>query len=233
AHFISYLLPHQRGVDSGLVAALKNQIFRYADKGTYMGPAPEHEPYPQGVTRFMGFGAATAQGRYADVYAFASLLTADAAKKQRYIDAVRQYADYALGLNPMGLSYYTGLGTDQPISPLHLDSYYTKHGLSDGVTNEHVGKSIGNIPGILIYGPTEGRSGAAYQTAVSDKLYPAWDNLPAQRRYAQGWSLINSNEFTVWETIAWNVVMHGFLFDASSAKTAVPPRAIRPSAPNK
>ncbi len=164
----------------------------------------------------MGFGASTAQGRYADVYAFATLFAADAAKKQRYINAVSQYADYALGLNPMGLSYYTGLGTDQPISPLQLDSYFTKLGLADGITNEHLNKPLGNVPGILIYGPTEGRSGAPYQLAVSDKLYPTWDNLPAQRHYAQGWSLINSNEFTVWETMVWNIAMHGFLYDASA-----------------
>jgi endoglucanase len=223
AHFVSYLLPHERQTDASLVTALQNQIFQFADKGTYMGPEPENEPYPQGVTRFMGFGAATAQGRYADVYAFASLLSRDAAKKQRYINAVSQYADYALGLNPLGMSYYTGLGTDQPVSPLQLDSFFTKYGLSDGITSEHVGKPIGNVPGILVYGPTEGRSGAPYQRAVSDKLYPEWDKLPAQRRFADGWSLVNSNEFTVWETIVWNVVMHGFLFDAGSAEDPLPP----------
>ena len=80
-----------------------------------------------------------------------------------------------------------------------------------------------NIPAILVYGPTEGRSGTPYQRAVSDKLFPEWDRLPAQRRYADGWSLVNCNEFTVWETIVWNVVMHGFLFDAGSAKAPVPP----------
>ena len=192
-----------------------------------MGPEPENQPYPQGVTRFMGFGAATAQGRYADVYAFASLFTTDPARKQRYTNAVSQYADYALGLNPLGMSYYTGLGTDQPVSPLHLDSFFTKYGLSDGVTAEHVRKPIGNVPGILVYGPTEGRSGTPYQRAVSDKLYPEWDRLPAQRRYADGWSLVNCNEFTVWETIVWNVVMHGFLFDAGSAKAPLPPADLK------
>jgi len=222
-HFASYLLAHGKIVDDGLAAALKNQIMRTADTGTYMGPAPENDAYPQGVTKFMGWGAATAQGRYADAFVFASHLATDAEKKQKYINAVSQYADYALGLNPMGMSYYTGLGTDQPISPLHLDSYFTKYGLSDGVTSDHVGRPIGNVPGILIYGPTEGRSGVPYQRAVSDKLHPEWDNLPAQRRYADGWSLINSNEFTVHETQVWNVVMHGFLFDAGSAKSPLPP----------
>ena len=72
AHFVSYLLPTGKTVDDGLATALKNQIFRTADNGTYMGPAPENDPYPQGVTKFLGWGAATAQGRYADAFVFAN-----------------------------------------------------------------------------------------------------------------------------------------------------------------
>lgn len=224
SHFVSYLLPHDRMVDAALAGKLNDQIFRFADNGTYMGPAPETEPYPQGVTKFMGFGAATAQGRYADVYVFASRFATDATKKQRYINAVSQYADYSLGLNPMGVSYYTGLGSDVPISPLHLDSYFTKYGLSDGVTSDHLNHSRGSVPGILLYGPSEGRSGAPYQLAVSDKLHPPFDQLPAQRRWADGWSLVNGNEFTVWETMVWNIVMHGFLYDAGSDPQSATPQ---------
>ena len=57
---------------------------------------------------------------------------------------------------------------------------------------------------------------------MSDKLFPAWDDLPQLRRWGDGWSLINSNEFTVWETIVWNAVLHGFLYDASGGGTPVP-----------
>ncbi|QNA99901.1 glycoside hydrolase family 9 protein [Massilia sp. Se16.2.3] len=154
------------------------------------------------------------------MYAFASLLTNDAAKRQAYLDAVSQYADFALGLNPLGRSFVTGLGADVVQSPTHLDSYFTKAGLSDGVSSEHVGKPIGNVPGIVVFGPTEGRSGAAYQTAVSNKVYPRWESLPGLRRWADGWSLINGNEFSTWETMVWNVAMHGFLYDAGKDPNA-------------
>ncbi|MBB6049580.1 glycoside hydrolase family 9 protein [Armatimonas rosea] len=214
AHFVSYLLAHGRSVDSAFAYALRAKILQFADRGGYMGPPPENLPYPQGVTKSLGWGSGTAQGRYADLYAFAWLFTTDPVKKQRYFNAVSQYADYALGLNPLGISYYTGLGSSQLNSPLQCDSYFTKEGLSDGLNASHQGQPKGNVPGILVYGPTMNRSAVGYQKAVSDKLYPTWDNLPGQRRYAQGWSLINSNEFTTWETMVWNVVMHGFLYNA-------------------
>ncbi|MDQ1924289.1 glycoside hydrolase family 9 protein [Massilia pseudoviolaceinigra] len=215
AHFVSYLTAHGRAVDPALAQALKDRIVYFADRGGYVGPPPESQAYPQGATAFLAWGATTTQGKYADVYAFASLFAANAGKKQAYINAVSQYADFSLGLNPLGRSFVTGLGTDTPQSPAHLDSYFTKYGLADGAgANPHV-KAIGNVPGIVVYGPTEGRSGAAYQTAVSNKLYPAWDKLPGLRRWGDGWSLINSNEFSTWETMVWNAAMHGFLYNAS------------------
>ncbi|SHH30268.1 glycoside hydrolase family 9 protein [Massilia sp. CF038] len=219
-HFVSYLTQQARPVDAALAQALKQRIFSFADNGTYMGPAPENEAYAQGATKFVAWGAATTQGKYADVYAFAARFTSDSAKKQAYTNAVSQYADFSLGLNPLNRSFVTGLGTVVPRSPAHLDSYFTKFGLTDGVTQEHVGKPKGNVPGIVIYGPSQGRSGAAYQTAVSNKLFPAWEKLPGLRRWGDGWSLINSNEFSTWETMVWNVAMHGFLYDASQDPAA-------------
>ncbi|MDQ1815948.1 glycoside hydrolase family 9 protein [Massilia sp. CCM 9210] len=195
--------------------ALKDRIVYFADRGGYIGPSPESQAYPQGAAKFLSWGATTTQGKYADVYAFASLFATDGVKKQAYINAVSQYADFSLGLNPLGRSFVTGLGTDTPQSPAHLDSYFTKYGLADGAGGDPHVKAIGNVPGIVVYGPTEGRSGAAYQTAVSNKLYPAWDKLPGLRRWGDGWSLINSNEFSTWETMVWNAAMHGFLYNAS------------------
>lgn len=221
-HFSSYLLPHSRAVDATLLADLKAKVIQGADSGGYMNIDTERAPYPQGVNKFYGWGAMTAQGRYADVYAWATLFQPDPGIRQRYINTVSQLADYALGLNPLGISFYTGLGTDQPHSPGQLDSYWTKYGLSDGVTSDHLGVPIGNVPGILVYGPTSGRSGQAYQLAISQQFVPEWDALSIQRRYGDGWSLINSNEFTVWETMAWNIVMHGFLYDASTGQAPPP-----------
>jgi endoglucanase len=232
AHFVSYLLPGVPNPNTTLQQNLKNLILGCAQTGTFMGPPPESQPYPQGVTKFMGWGAATAQGRYADTWMYACLLTNDTATLQRYTNAVAQYADFSLGLNPMNMSYYTGLGTDQPNSPTDCNSYYTKYGLSDGVTSDNHrdgnGNPIGNVPGILVYGPTDGNSGYDYQMAIWKKLWPAWDSLPAQRHYAHGWSLINGNEFTVQETMVWNVLMYSFLYPAAARPATTAQRASGP-----
>ncbi|UGQ47407.1 glycoside hydrolase family 9 protein [Massilia endophytica] len=221
-HFISYLLPNGMPKDAVLFSSLSDKVLQQAEEGTYMGPPPENLPYPQGVSKFLGWGSGTAQGRYADLYAFAWLLTSDPARKQKYVNAVSQYADYAMGLNPLGMSYYTGLGWEQPNSPLHEDSYFTKYGASDGITSDHVGRRIGNVPGMLVLGPVGGASGQGYQMAVTNKVYPPIDTeMPPMRRFAHGWSFVHGNEMTTAGTNIWNLVMLGFLYNASADATGV------------
>ncbi len=215
SHFISYLIT-DKVVDRELCDEMRSRIFKAAETGGYMGKRAREYPYPVGVTKSFGWGAGTSQGKYADVYCFAYRLTDDKAKKQAYFDEVSQYADYTLGLNPLGKSFVTGLGYNRVNSPLHLDSWFTKYGKDD-----HEGHPKGNVPGIVVFGPSEGRSKASYQKVISDRIYPPWDALPLQRRWADGWSLVSGNEFSTWSIMVWNVCMHGFLYHAgqSDAKT--------------
>ena len=210
AHFISYLIADEP-TDEDLARELEAIIRDQASKGGYQGVDLDTDPYPQGVSKGYGWGAATAQGRYADVYIFAYRLSSDPAERQRLFGLISQLGDYALGLNPLGISFVTGLGSEQPQSILHLDSYATGFGAVVGDNTAHAGDPIGSVPGILVFGPTEGRSGQGYQKVVSDTLYPAWEQLPLQRRWADGWSLVNNNEFSVWETMVWNICLYGFL----------------------
>jgi endoglucanase len=200
AHFISYLLSSEPKNEL-LAQNIESVIFSEAESGGYMGFDPNTAFYPHGVSKAYGWGSATAQGRYADVYAFAYRLESNPGKKEEYFSILSQFGDYALGLNPLGVSYVTGLGSAQPQSPLHLDSYFTKY----------VKGPKENVPGILLFGPTAGRSSADYQTVISDTIYPDWDEMPLERRWADGWSLVNSNEFTVCETMVWNICLYGVL----------------------
>ncbi len=195
-HFSSYLIT-SHPVDSELADALKNLIFSQAHQGGYMGFDMENALYPVGATKSFGWGAATAQGRYADVHAFAYRLADTEEQRKQQFAILCQYADYALGLNPLGVCFVTGLGSVSPNSPLHLDSYPAKQ------------RGLPPIAGIVVYGPSTERSKAAYQLAVSDTLHPAWEQLPQQRRWADGWSLVNNNEFTIWETMVWNLALYG------------------------
>lgn len=226
SHFISYLLStatKDAALDSSLNAILKAET----DIGGYMGWLPDSFPYAQGVTKFNAWGASTAQGRYAEGAAYMFKLSATDSAKQHYYDQVSEYANYSVGLNPLGQMFVTGIGDKQLNSPLQLDSYFKKFGLEPN--SSYPRTAVGNVPGIVIYGATWGRSYADYQLEVSDKLYPIWDydsgdpsttvnnHMPGLRRWSDGWSLINSNEFTTWETIVWNVCMYAVLYDANQA----------------
>jgi endoglucanase len=199
-YFSSFLLL-ESSFDEKLQAQLKTLVSKQAEAGGYMGFDSSFPFYAQGATKGYGWGAATAQGRYADVVAFAYRLEEDSERRAHYLGILSQFADYALGLNPLGQSYVTSLGTVQVNSPLHLDSWFTRK------------EGLGPVPGLLVYGPSAGRSGAAYQRVISDTLYPLWDDLPLQRRWADGWSLVNNNEFTVWETSVWNMCLYGVLYE--------------------
>ncbi len=219
AHFISYLLPpvrsdvHPATRDS--LAAKINNYAADAEQTLTFGRLPEATAYPQGVVAYMGIGNSTAQGRFASPLMYAAAITTDTALKAKYTKAVAQYADFSVGLNPMGISFCTGLGTDQVNSPLDCNSYFTKFGLKDDHTPggrvDPVGNPIGNVPGIVVYGPDDDRGGIPWERAVNNKLYPTFDNLPMLRRYAHGWSWIIVNEFTVHETMVWNALMYAFL----------------------
>ncbi len=209
-HFISYLLSDQQQ-DVHLADSIRRLITSQAEAGGYMGFDMDSSFYPHGATRSYGWGAATAQGRYADVYAFAYRLAETEELAQRYFDTLCQFGDYALGLNPLGISFVTGLGSRQVQSPTHLDSYFTKFGRSDGIHDDHLDDPKGNVPGLLIFGPAEGRSGMEYQRSVSDRVHPQWDDLPLQRRWSDGWPLVDCNEFSIWETMIWNICLYGVI----------------------
>eukprot|EP00041_Stephanoeca_diplocostata_P021179 m.487939 g.487939 ORF g.487939 m.487939 type:complete len:894 (-) comp21759_c0_seq4:409-3090(-) len=153
------------------------------------------EVYPHGPVPTIAWGSLTSQGRVAEPVLFAYRLTEDAS----LLACVGRLADYALGLNPLGRSFITGLGHMPPTNPLHLDSYYTE------------ARGLGSVPGITIYGPDSDPSGRAPGVYTWTAHFPGYDSLAPQRRFVDGWTLVEANEFTTWETMAPNAVMHGFL----------------------
>lgn len=190
-YFFAYLITN-RPADATVQAGFRKILTQRANEVLTNVAAM---PYPIGPVGGLGYGAGTNQGRYAEPLILQYRLTSD----PKFTDAVSQMADYTLGLNPLGQCYVTGLGAHPPSSICQLDSYLPTL----------AGKAP--VPGIVIYGPSADASGAAYQKAVWSQVYPGWYSLPEQRRYCDGWSLINSNEFTVHETMGLNICMYAFL----------------------
>lgn len=155
------------------------------------------KPYSIGAASSTSWGAVTNQGRYADALIYRYRINGDVRDR----DAVARIADYPLGLNPLGKSFITGLGRNPPHTPLHLDSWFTEQ------------NGLGSVPGITVYGPVTNPSSITYQAIVWQKAYPAWSMRPPARRYTEGWSFVEANEFSTWETVATNAVMYGFLVE--------------------
>jgi endoglucanase len=188
-YFVSYLLDTTHEKDAAIVAAGREAIIRKAKEvlGKIRGDG-------FAMVSTGAWGAATGVGRYGDFLIHAWRLTGDTT----YRDAAVRLADWALGVNPPGWCFTTGLGSRPPYNPAHLDSYF------------HL-QDRGPVPGLVIYGYAEPAMGLPYVRAVLQHLYPTWEKLPAARRVCDGWSLIELNEFTVWETMAPNAFLHACL----------------------
>lgn len=218
--FFSYLLPIPGVVDATIVSGLKIAVFRLADAGGYQEVKIDSQPYSNPATKSVGWGT-WVSARLALTMGYASLLSTDAAKKQKYLNNASLLGDHTMGLNGAGRCFMTGPWIDSPRSPLHLDSWFTKSGSSDGVTQDHVGKPKGNVPGVVVYGPSQGRSGTSYERSAMDKLSPA--NLPVSEDDADAWPAVSRAEFSTWELSVESAALYGgFLYDGTKDANPTP-----------
>ncbi len=201
-YFMSYLLQGRKHAPDKEVWDLwKGRLAEKAWQGRALlphGDPAKRRAYPIGVAKSFQWGTVTSgPGRDAQPMIYMYALDGG----QKWIDAISQLADYPLGLNPTGNSYITGLGANPPQNPTHLDSFpYDQPG------------GIGPVPGITLFGPFRlDPPDIFYSSTVWKKVVPAWDQLPMQWHWSDGWSLIPVNEFSVWETEIPNVILYAFL----------------------
>lgn len=134
------------------------------------------------------WGKSVATGLHADsIY---QALTTEGPERD-FIDALSLAADYALGANPNGMSYITGLGSVVPQQPLHTDSLaFIKE------------KGMPAMPGIPVYGPVASMPGARWYAPLAAAFYPAFGSQPLALRYVDARTAVNMSEFSVWESQA-------------------------------
>jgi endoglucanase len=190
-YFFTYL-KSRRPTNESIRAKMRDWI-RGAAEATVNSVADS--VYPHGPLSVVAWGSLTSQGRYAEPVIFEYALS----RNQSLIDTVSQLSDYALGLNPLGRSFVTGLGARPPTDPLHLDSY------------SFMAKGRGPVPGITIYGPVGQPSSKMPAAKLWQAHYPGFLSLPQQHRFVDGWLMVPMAEFTTWETVAPNAMMHVFL----------------------
>lgn len=164
--------------DQELYDNLKKQLLDEADKGVALVEERGAKGYRASTPKGGGWGATSAVVKNIEPVTRAYLLTKD----RKYLDAIATSVDFTLGMNPSGMSWMTGAGTDYPMDPVNANS------ISDDVEEPS--------PGILIYGPT------AYYKDNKSVLYPDKEKMGFYRRVVDLHGFPAGCEYSVWETQA-------------------------------
>lgn len=178
AYIYSYIIEKDIPIDPVIVAYFKKVIKEAADSNI---EELEKHAYPVGNNSATGgWGHNVRQ----PMYACAPMLYWSLSGEQKYIDAASKLMDYKLGLNPLNISYVTGLGSNQVHNPHDRESAYVKN------------KGWDPKPGITVFGP-----GIPGWNGGGAKVIPAVAELPKERLYVDDRELISFNEFTIFETM--------------------------------
>jgi endoglucanase len=195
AYIFSYIVAKNVPTDPTIVEYFKSAIKNAAD--TIITELNKYA-YPVGNNSGTGgWGHNVKQ----PLYACATMLQWSLTKEQKYIDAASELMDYKLGLNPVGISYVTGLGFHQVHNPHDRESAYT------------IKKGWGPKPGITVFGP--GIIGWRRKT----QTLPPINEMAKERQYIDDRSMITFNEFTIFETMShdafYNVLANGGKWNGS------------------
>lgn len=178
AYIYSYIVARDVPTDPVIVEFFKAAIREAADSN--IAELRSHA-YPVGNNSGQGgWGHNVRQPRYAS----APMLVWSLTKEQKYIDAASELMDYKLGLNPIGISYVTGLGFHRVHNPHDRESAYT------------ILKGWGPKSGITVFGP-----GVLGWKRGPLPVIPNLNEVAKERQYVDDLPTINFNEFTIFETM--------------------------------
>ena len=182
AYIMSYVVEKERPTDQEIVSFFKKAIENAANENLLWANKyvfPVGNPPSRG-----GWGHNVRQPQYAAAPLLHWRLSGD----RKYFDAASVLMDWKLGLNPMGISYVTELGSYQVHNIHDRESAFTKS------------KGYGLKPGITAFGPgVIGRR----NNAVS---IPAMADLPYLRKFTDDMAIISFTEFTIFETMHYDAL---------------------------
>lgn len=182
AYILSYIVERRAATDPEIVDFFKKAIKEAADAS--IAELGRHA-YPVGNNpdgRAWGHNVRQPQ------YAAAPLLQWMLSRDQKYFDAASELMDYKLGLNPVGISYVTGLG------------FHQVHNIHDRESAYTASRGQGPKPGITVFGP--GIPGWNRNILA----IPSITALPKERQYVDDREIISFNEFTIFETMHYDAL---------------------------
>ena len=177
-YIIGYMVEKTRATDPAVVTHFQTALKAAAD-----ATVTEFKKYAYPVSNnpaSSGWGHNVRQPSYAT----SPLLYWRFSKDQSYFDTAANMMSYILGLNPLGISYATGLGSHQIHNPHDRESAYTNK------------MKWGPKPGIVVFGPGIPGSGTTSPT------FPDITTLPKERQFADNMGTISMAEFTIYETMS-------------------------------
>jgi endoglucanase len=178
AYIFSYIIAKDIPTDPVIVAFFKSALKDAAENN--IAELRSHA-YPVGNNSGEGgWGHNVRQPHYA----CAPMLMWSLTKDQQYIDAASELMDFKMGLNPIGISYVTGLGFHRVHNPHDRESAYT------------INKGWGPKPGITVFGP-----GVVGRRSGNLPVLPKLAEMAKERQYVDDLPTINFNEFTIFETM--------------------------------
>ena len=183
AYIMSYILVSDVPRDGSIVEFFKQVVHDAAEMSLN---ELSSRTYPIGNNPYEGgWGHNIRQTQYAS----APILQWRLSNNQKYLDAASQLMDYKLGLNPLGISYVTGLG------------FNSVHNIHDRESAYAITQGMGPKPGITVFGP-----GVVASKNNPIRVVPDIDQLSTERQYVDSRGLIFFNEFTVFETMHYDVL---------------------------
>ena len=190
AYIMSYVLEKDVPTDAAIVNFFKSAIKAAADANI---AELKTRAFPVGTTPGAGgWGHATRQPQYAAI----PLLQWKLSNDQTYFDAASELMDYKLGLNPMGISFVTGLGFHQVLNIHDRESAYTKS------------LGWGSKPGFTVFGAglTPRESVNAPNRRQNSGVIPGYNELPKERLFTDILEIINFTEFTIFESLHYDAL---------------------------
>ncbi|MBN2636789.1 MAG: glycoside hydrolase family 9 protein [Prolixibacteraceae bacterium] len=182
AYIMSYIVEENVKTDPVIVAFFKQAIKEAADAN--ISELKSHA-FPVGNNPTgNGWGHNIRQPQYA----VNPMLHWKLSGEQRYFDAASELMDYKLGLNPMGISYVTELGSKYVINVHDRESAYTQL------------LGWGAKPGITAFGP------GVISNRYTAYVLPAVNNLPKERQFTDDREIISFTEFTIFETMHYDAL---------------------------
>jgi endoglucanase len=208
-YFLSYIVEKKRPIDTAVANYFLTALKNAAD--TNLARLPKYA-YPVGNNPT---GTTWGHNVMQPLYACAPLLYWRFSHDQGYFDSACAMMNYQLGLNPLGISFVTGLGFDRIHYPHDRESAYT--------TN----KGWGPKPGITIFGPGVIQ---VIGSAKTPATFPAMADLPVERKFGDDMNSISTNEYTIFETMThyalYTVLSSGGTWDEKDDPFAKPQSGI-------